>query len=91
MTPTASICACHRVALERLAAVGEKAFGSLRVVAVSAWLTIIDTGKVSVHEKELLIERTNITMVASKTILTAGELGARCSSEIDKECRMQID
>lgn len=77
MTPTASICACHRVALERLAAVGEIAFGGLRVVAISAGLTIIDTVKVSMHEMRLLIERTNITMVASKTILTEGELGAR--------------
>jgi hypothetical protein len=56
MTPTASICACHRVALERLAAVGEIAFGGLRVVAVSAGLTIIDTVKVSMHEMRLLIE-----------------------------------
>jgi hypothetical protein len=57
MTPTASICACHRVALERLAGDrGGNVRWSLRVVAVSAGLTIIDTGR-SQHEKAETLDR----------------------------------
>lgn len=94
MTPTASICACHRVALERSAGDRvEVTLGELTYSRRFCWARYYRHWE-SQHKPEQILDRkkTNITIVASKTILTAGELEAQCVAlAINKECWMKTE
>jgi hypothetical protein len=76
MVLTASTCACHRVELDGVnhRSSSAVAHDHLRIIAVSAWFTVIHTTACQSSVSPTKIFRTtNMIMVASRPILTVDQ------------------